>query len=86
MQHTVLEKPLLKSIDGVDLYDLDLCWAVIDIHSGEPVRWKILNNVFDLYKDKGYLFFASREKAEDYIYWNKPIYSRKQLQDGYCNH
>lgn len=85
MVHTVSVKPLLTSIDGVDLHDLDACWVIKDIRIGEPESWKILSNVFDLYKDKKYLFFSTEQSANEYIYWNRPIYSRNQIENVKAN-
>ena len=75
-------KTLLVTKDGVEIHDTETVWVVRDICRDEPEELKILENVFDLYKDRGYLFFSKRSVAHDYVYWNRPIYSRKDFRDG----
>lgn len=70
--------PLLITIDGAPVYDCETAWVIRDLLR-EPEELKILDNVFDLYKDKGYLFFSKKENA--YKYWeeNRPQFSKKQV-------
>ncbi len=70
--------PLLTTLDGVEIGDCDLAWVIRDLNR-EPEELKILDNVFDLYKDRGYIFFASKENAFKYWEENRPQFSKKQI-------
>lgn len=76
--------PLFTTQDGVDIYEdyNGVIHNVCNLGSFEyvPTNFKsytsILNKDFDYYtKNKNWLFFSTKEKAQEYIDLNKPKYS-----------
>lgn len=76
------ERLMLITIDGKPVYDCGHCWVIRDKLTMEPEEWKVLSNVYGYYKDKGYLFFSTEQAANEYKFWNQPIYSRNDLKNG----
>ena len=69
--------PLLTTDDGVDLFDGDNFYFIYNWNISKGV---ISNNRFD--KNNNYKHFSCREKAEYYVHYNKPIFSRQHLIDN----
>lgn len=63
--------PLLKTIDGKDVNDCETVFVVRELPELRIEPLKILSNVFDLYKDKGYFFFSTQKAAEEYFSTNE---------------
>lgn len=70
---------ILKTIDGVEVCDCQKVWVIRDFLR-EPEELKILDNVFGLYKNRGYLFFFHKENAFKYWEENRPQYSLKEIK------
>lgn len=58
---------LLTTIDGVDRGDGDLVFVIRNTPTPVASPLVLLDNVFDLYKNKGYYFFSNREAAEVFL-------------------
>lgn len=58
---------LLTTIDGVEVGDCGNVFVVREVPEIRIEELKILANVFDLYRDKGYYFFSTRQAAEEYF-------------------
>jgi hypothetical protein len=70
--------PLLTTYDGVGIFDCETAWVIRDL-SREPEELKILDNVYGLYSNKGYIFFATKENAFKYWEENRPRYGKNQI-------
>lgn len=64
---TKMEHPLLITIDGKPIHDCETVFVVRTPPHLIIDELKVLSTVFDLYKDKGYLFFSNKKAAEDYF-------------------
>lgn len=62
-----MEDPLLITIDGKPVHDCEWVYVVRKIPEVVIDELKILSTVYDLYKDRGYLFFSSKRAAEEYF-------------------
>lgn len=58
---------LLTTIDGVEVGDCGNVFVVREVPEVKIEELKILANVFDLYRNKGYYFFSTRKAAEEYF-------------------
>ena len=74
-----VKQPLFTTEDGVDIFEGDevVCFDKEDwITRNEKYKFQ----PFDV-KDKNYLFFSTKEKAEEYILMNKPVLSLTDLKN-----
>lgn len=92
-QEIIERKPLFRTQDGVDIYDEegDVFYYV---RTKNPNRWNPVwtvlqnnpnkHNIF-IYEPKIKTYFSTREKAEEYLLYNKPCLSFQEVYDKYYN-
>lgn len=69
-----IEQPLFQTHDGVDVYKRDHVWYV----SKGYLVGRIKKNSKAL---EGFEYFSTKEKAEEYRDYNKPIYSKHDMSN-----
>jgi hypothetical protein len=71
------KKLLFTTVDGVDIYEGDEYFYVY--------LWEITNRkaLPGNYLDIDNYYFSTREKAEEYIYWNEPVLSLNEVATIY---
>jgi hypothetical protein len=85
-----VEQPLFTTEDGVDIYEKDYVWVpqkyplngkyVLD---GNITRFKAYKPQHYYIKEQedGVMYFSSKEKSQEYIDYNKPQYSKKDIKE-----
>jgi hypothetical protein len=79
-------KPLLKTEDGVDIYEGDYYFSVLKkdlIYNGKFVAEPINGGKFS--NPESCIIFSTKEAAEEYILLNKPCLSIKDVQSIYTS-
>lgn len=86
------QDPLFTTEDGVDIYEGDYAWVPqksrLDdeyVINGDIVRFKLCKPQHYYIKEQegGVKYFSTKEKAQEYIDYNKPQYSLQQISDAY---
>lgn len=71
-------QPLFKTEDGVGIFENDMLYYVLkdfQLHSNPA-------NIYDG-TNPDYKYFSTREAAKEYIAWNKPHFSAKEVVDRF---
>jgi hypothetical protein len=84
------KKPLFTTADGVDIFEGDEYFYVCDSNYFETnFKYRIFEastdddgRILDL-TDESIHRFSTREKAEEYIYWNEPVLSLNEVATIY---
>jgi len=79
-----IRKPILITEDGVEIFEGDKCWYV----NSDFLYGKIFMDAENHEERKSHCkFFSTLEKAEEYIKWNKPMYSLNDVNNAtFGNH
>jgi hypothetical protein len=77
----ISKKPLFTTEDGVGIFEGDIFWYVNNIKiKGYCLNKSNLNNPNDYHKVDDIKDFSTKEKAEEYILYNKPCLSYGEIQ------
>jgi hypothetical protein len=77
-----LKKPLFTTEDGIDIYEGDVIWGI------NPLYFTLFSvtvkkgNDFHM-KEWEHGKFSTEEKAEEYVYQNKPRFSFNDIETAY---
>lgn len=75
-----IRKPILVTEDGVEVFEGDKCYCVnltLGLVKIENMEEYIYHNKKNYHK-----FFSSKIAAEEYIKWNKPMYSLNDVSEA----
>lgn len=76
------KKPVLITHDEKQIFDSQRVWVIRDIKKcPEVINYLVYSSMFDLIRDKGYLFFSNENAANEYKFMNEKIFSRNDLKE-----
>lgn len=69
---------LFTTEDGVEIYEKTKVWYLKKDFSTDIMTWESFNNQ-TIINDKNYIYFSSKEKAQEYVDLYKPKYSHNDI-------
>ena len=74
------KQPIFQTEDGVDIYEGDYSYGV---HNSKFDIVKI-KHISTVYVGDNFIEFSTKEKAEEYILYNKPLLTLKDIEELLC--